>query len=122
MPFISVPAAAERMDIDDMRRRFGDNDVLIAELFQLFLEGYLPQVAAIKAAVDARDLSAVRRSAHTFKGAASNLSATGVVGAAALLEEAADRGEMAAIDGLFATLDNEIEQLAAELRRLATTT
>ena len=37
-----------------------------------------------------------------------------------MLEEAAERGEMAAIDHLFHTLEIEIEQLAAELRRLST--
>jgi HPt (histidine-containing phosphotransfer) domain-containing protein len=98
-----------------MRRRLGNNDALIVELLDLFLDGYQSQLAAIQSAVAGRNLEGIRRSAHMLKGGASNLSASGVVDAAAALEHAAAQGRTGDLDPHFATLVLEIEQLVAEL-------
>lgn len=103
------------MDIREMRQRLGDDEALIADLLQLFLEDHPAQLGAIKAAVHARSLDAVRREAHTLKGSASNLSAFGVVDAATALEAIAARGDVADLDRQLAKLVREVEQLTDEL-------
>jgi len=115
---MNIPSSAVRMDINDMRRRLGDDEALIAVLFRLFLEDYAARLESIKSAVNGRRLDDLRREAHMMKGNASNLSAFGVVEAAAALEDSADRGGGADVDHLFAKLVVEVEQLVTELRGL----
>jgi two-component system, sensor histidine kinase and response regulator len=112
---MNTPISAERFDISDMRRRLGANDALIADLLRMFLDSYRAQVSAIKTAVETHELDAIRRGAHTFKGTAANLSFPRVMEASALLEEAAERGETAELDGLFARLVREVDDLVAEI-------
>jgi two-component system, sensor histidine kinase and response regulator len=102
-------------DVADMRRRLGNDDELIAELFQLFLEDYPSQLDTLRAAVDSRGPDAVRRAAHVVKSSAGNLSASRVADAAAALEDAAERNGVPAFDELFAELANQLQALAAEL-------
>jgi HPt (histidine-containing phosphotransfer) domain-containing protein len=115
---MKIPASPERMDIREMRKRLGNDEALIADLLGLFLEDYPAQMAAIEAAVTTRRLDAVRRDAHALKGSAGNLSAFGVIAAAAALEDLAQRGDAAELDPQFAKLVLEVEQLVAELREL----
>ena len=98
-----------------MRRRLGNDEALIADLLQLFVEDYPNQLAAVTASVQSRHLDRVRRDAHALKGSAGNLSAFGVIRAAAALEDSAARGDADALDSQLATLADEIKQLAAEL-------
>jgi HPt (histidine-containing phosphotransfer) domain-containing protein len=113
-----IAKTASRADIGDMRRRLGDDDGLIADLFHLFLEECPLQLASLQSAVDSRRLDDVRRAAHLLKGSASNLSAFEVVAAAAALEDAAERGQASDVDGHFATVTRNVHQLVAELREL----
>ena len=98
-----------------MRRRLGADDDLIAELLTLFLEDYPATLTALEEAVRTRDAEGTRRGAHSLKGSAGNMSARGVVTAAAALEASAIRADRDAFDPLFAALTAEIEELAAEL-------
>jgi HPt (histidine-containing phosphotransfer) domain-containing protein len=116
---MNIPTSPERLDIRDMRRRLGNDEALIADLLQLFLEDCPAQLGAIKAAVTARRFEAVRRNAHALKGSAGNLSAFGVIDAAAALEEIAQRSDAAGLDDQFATLVVEVERLVTELRGLS---
>ena len=101
-----------------MRQRFGNNDSLIAELLGLFLEVYGRQLTDVKDAVAARNADDVRRSAHLLKSSAGNLSARGVVQAAARLEEAAERRDVNGFDALLITLEGEVNSLVQELREM----
>jgi HPt (histidine-containing phosphotransfer) domain-containing protein len=113
-----IAKTARRADIGDMRRRLGDDDALIADLFRLFLEECPLQLGRLQSAVDSRRLDEVRRAAHMLKGSAGNLSAFQVVAAAAALEDAAERGQASDVDGHFATVTTNVCQLVAELREL----
>ena len=115
---MTIPASLERLDIGDLRERLGNDEALIADLLRLFLEDSPAHMKAIQAAVTSRRCDALRRSAHTLKGSASTLSAFGVAGAAAALEQAAERNDVADLDAQFARLVAEVEQLVAELRGL----
>jgi HPt (histidine-containing phosphotransfer) domain-containing protein len=112
---MKIPTAPARLDVDDMRRRLGDDDELIGMVLQLFVEHGPEQLGAVKAAVDADQGDAVRRSAHLLKGSAGTLGATGVVAAATALELAAERGDNSLFAPCYATLAVEVEQLLDEL-------
>jgi HPt (histidine-containing phosphotransfer) domain-containing protein len=72
--------------------RVGGDPELFAEVIQLFLADCPVRVAAINAAVEARDAEGIRVAAHALKGAAGNLSATGLVAAARTLERLGAEG------------------------------
>jgi HPt (histidine-containing phosphotransfer) domain-containing protein len=116
---MKIPTSSERIDLRDMRRRLGDDDALIADLFEMFLEDTGLRLATIRTAVDERRLDTVRRAAHALKGSAGNVSAFAVVDAAAALEHVAERGEADSLDHRFAKVTREVELLIAELRQTA---
>ena len=112
---MTIPASATKLDISDMRRRLGNNDALIADLLRMFLDIHPQQMAAVRSAISSGRTDAVRYTAHTLKGCASNLSAAGVVDASASLERAAERGEAGDFERLFDRLQEEMSLLVHEL-------
>src|SRR5262249_54556393 len=112
---MNIPASSRRLDIADVRRRLGNNDALIADLLEMFLETLPTQLADVKTALSTRELDAIRRSAHTLKGSAGNLSAIGIVAAARAVEEAAERGNAADLERLCTRLEHEVNVFVDEL-------
>ena len=74
--------------------------------------------AEMRQALDARDLKALERSAHTLRGASSNLGAVGVAEAALDLERLARSEEIESAHGQLEILQKEIERLFSELDAL----
>ena len=111
-------ATAAPMDVEEMRRQLGNDDALVAEVIQLFLDDCPVRMAALAAAVDARDAATVRRAAHAIKGAASNFFASGVVKTAAALEMLAAGGDLTGVDELAGRLDIEMQRLVTAMTEL----
>jgi CheY-like chemotaxis protein len=82
----SATSAAPTMDRASALQRLGGDEELLADVIRIFLEDCPKQLAAIKAAVDAREASEIRSTAHALKGAASNLSAISLFEAAQVME------------------------------------
>ena len=61
----------------------------------------------IRAAIDQRDAPAVRRAAHTLKGAASTAAAVGIADAAAMLEVLAAEGDLNDVESAWLRLSTE---------------
>ena len=74
------------IDCDLALQRLGGDQGLLTEVIQLFLVDCPARLAAIKLAVDRGDADQIRVAAHGLKGAAGNLSATGLFEAASTLE------------------------------------
>jgi len=74
------------------------------------------ELAAIAAALDTGDATALRYSAHTLRGASANLRAAAATSAAAQLESAAGSGESAQIPALAENLTAEVRRMTAYLR------
>ena len=87
-------AAAHVCDRVSLMARVGGDQQLFVEVIQLFLADCPVRVAAIGAAVDARDAEGIRVAAHALKGAAGNLSAAGLVAAARTLERLGTEGRL----------------------------
>lgn len=91
------------------------------ELFQtmskLLLEHAPKDLAEIKAALAARDATAVGRSAHRLKGAVLQFCAPAALEAAIQMEEAGKAGDVAAAAGLCGKLESELSRLLDALRQ-----
>lgn len=96
--------------------RIGGDTELLGELSQLFIDDVPNYLEKIRAAIDASDAAALRRAAHTFKGAASNFEATAVVDAARQLEEMGKQNELSDQERLWKILSHETTCLLATLR------
>jgi len=114
------PAPVPPIAWDELRRRLGD-DELVGEITSLFLTDCPAKVAAIKAAVVARDLRAIRITAHALKGSAGNMSAMPVSECASALELMAERGgvDPIVIDAAWTRLEAESARLLNALREVA---
>jgi CheY-like chemotaxis protein len=114
------PIAHPAIDRGTMLDRLGGDPELFNEVIQLFLEDCPVRLAAIKAAVDAKDREQIRLTAHALKGAAGNLSVGGLFEAAHTLERLGADGRMDAIPAAWRQLATEAAAVLDALRRSET--
>ncbi|MES1254549.1 MAG: response regulator, partial [Acidobacteriota bacterium] len=93
-PAAAAPASVAALDVEGLRHRLGGDEKLLADVLLVFREDCPARLAAIKAAVEARDAKRISSSAHALKGAAGNLSATGLFEAARTLEQIGTDGQL----------------------------
>jgi len=106
------------LDVAQLRDLLGDDDELVADVIQVYLEDYPQRLEAMAGAIQARDFARLRAEAHALKGGASTLAAGRVVDAARALEAVAETGDIALAGQRFASLASDAELLAAALREL----
>jgi HPt (histidine-containing phosphotransfer) domain-containing protein len=92
----------------------GDRD-LLDEIVGIFAEQCPKTMYEIQNAIRAADLPVLERAAHSLKGSASNLCATGVTQCAAELEESSRSGNSSRSREQFQALESEVEKLLREL-------
>lgn len=78
---------ASVIDIAEMRRLLRDDDELLRELLQLFLDFYPQYVSDIEVAVAAYDADGIRETAHRFKGSLKQIQAMQAASSASSLEK-----------------------------------
>jgi CheY-like chemotaxis protein len=118
----AAPAAPQPIDLARALERLGGDEQLFADVIRVFLEDCPDRLGAIKAAVDARNGDAIRRTAHALKGAASNLAATEVFEAAKTLERLGAEQRLDAAEAAWRRLSTAAAQLLDTLRRVQGTT
>jgi HPt (histidine-containing phosphotransfer) domain-containing protein len=96
--------AALPFDRDALLARVGGDMDLFVDVVQLFLADCPVRLAGIKAAVDAKDPERICLAAHALKGAAGNLSAIPLMGAARALERIGAERRLDAADAAFRDL------------------
>jgi HPt (histidine-containing phosphotransfer) domain-containing protein len=74
------------MDVNEALQRLGDDQELLREIMQIYLEDAPALVERIHASAGSSDATALRRAAHSLRGLASTLSAYEVVSAISRLE------------------------------------
>jgi signal transduction histidine kinase/DNA-binding response OmpR family regulator len=99
--------------------RVGGDRELLAEISRLFVDDAPQHLQRIRAALDARDSEALRRAAHSLKGAAANFDAEGVVSVARTFELMGRDGKFDGDEGLWKELSIETERLISVLRAVA---
>ncbi len=101
-PVFDVGAVLDSLD--------GDSE-LLREIAGIFLAQCPKHVEKIRAAISGGDAKILERGAHALKGAAANLLAEGVVGAASKLEEIGRSGSVAGAKELLGSLEEELGKL-----------
>jgi PAS domain S-box-containing protein len=99
-----------------VQRLMGDTE-LVPVIITGFLVDMREQFELLRAHVEATDSSAVKHQTHTIKGAAANLGAHLLRGAAHQMEQAAGAGDMEAVRRLLPGLEWRFKQLAEILKR-----
>jgi HPt (histidine-containing phosphotransfer) domain-containing protein len=98
--------------------RPGEPDVL-REVLATFLTDAPGRVAAITNAIQCKDAHALLRAAHTLKGAAASIGASGVQGRCCELESAARTGDVdQGAATLVSALCQEFERVRSEIEHL----
>jgi two-component system sensor histidine kinase/response regulator len=110
------------VDRDQALERLGGDEGLFTEVIQLFLEDCPARLAAIKRAVDRGDADQIRVTAHALKGAAGNLSATGLFDAASTLERLGMEHRIDAARAAWRQLSAEAAAAMDALRQFETIT
>jgi CheY-like chemotaxis protein len=118
-------AALEPTEPDDslltsqVLARVGGDRELLAEISRLFVDDAPQHLQRIRAAIDARDSEALRRAAHSLKGAAANFDAEGVVNVARTFEQMGRDASFEEHETLWTALNAETERLLSVLRAVA---
>jgi HPt (histidine-containing phosphotransfer) domain-containing protein len=105
---------------EEMLNRLGGDEALFNDVVAIFLEDCPQRLAAIKAAVEARDGEQIRQTAHALKGAAGNLAAAGLFEAAKVLERLGAERRLDAAQGAWRRLWTEAAAVLDQLRRFET--
>ena len=93
-----------------MQRLMGDMN-LARIVVRGFLEDIPKQLVALAGFVNARDVKAAERQAHTIKGAAASVSGESLAKLAATLERAGKAGDLATVRGALGDMQNRFTQL-----------
>jgi two-component system, sensor histidine kinase and response regulator len=107
------------LDVDAALERLGGDRGLYDELVEVFKKECPAVAAEMRRAIDERNFPVLERSAHTLRGAASNLGALAVSEAALELERRAGAKILDRAGEQFQTLQKEIEKLFSELEVLS---
>lgn len=107
--------------IDALRRLFraiGEDEGILSELFDSFVEDTEPLFASMRAGAGLGDWPAVRRAAHTAKGAARDFGADDMAEICAGLERDAEAGAVADALDRIAAAETAFAAAKSALRRL----
>jgi two-component system, sensor histidine kinase and response regulator len=100
---------------------FGQNAAVLAEVIRVFLSDAPGRAAALRAATEAGDASAIAAAAHALKGSVGLFSKGAAYDAARALEQAARAGDLTGIAARGAAAQDELLRLCADLDALLTT-
>ncbi|GAB2859936.1 hypothetical protein GCM10027277_30590 [Pseudoduganella ginsengisoli] len=115
------------LKMDAALQRVGGNVKLMRKLLARFAETQIGVMQRIHDAIENNDLETATREAHTVKGLAGNIGASGVVDSAAKLEQMLAQGVMEGRDDALAALTLELQEvlgvimLALDARRMGAT-
>ncbi|HUR34519.1 MAG TPA: response regulator [Vicinamibacterales bacterium] len=112
---VAEPAAPDPIDRASFSRRMAHDDELMRDVLDAFRVDCPEQLMAIKAAVDSRDADQIRATAHALKGAAGNLSATGLFAAVRELERLGAERRLDEIDRAWLQLSEEAGRVLAAI-------
>jgi CheY-like chemotaxis protein len=111
-------APVEQIDRVSLLERVEGDQELLTEMIHLFQEDAPNLLTAIRDALDRGDMVVLERSAHSLKGALSNLSAKAAAAAALQLEKDANNKEAESAKKSLAQVERAMEQLLPALAEL----
>jgi HPt (histidine-containing phosphotransfer) domain-containing protein len=109
------PTAAA-MDVSDVLQRLGDDEELLRDIVQIYLEDVPGMLERIHSAVSGGDANSLRRAAHSLKGLAATLSAQEVVGVASRLEHMGAARNLAEASQIVTEVDQRVSELTQSVQ------
>jgi CheY-like chemotaxis protein len=106
-----------RVDLAAALMRMNNDEQLLNDMMQLYLEDSSSLLEQVRRAVRDNDLSSLERSAHSLKGLAANFEALAAVAAANDVELAARKQETDGLEKRISLLESETVLLANFLRK-----
>ncbi len=106
------------LDTESLFRRLGNDNKLIYEILQLFIDTMPAQIDSLKTAVEEKDTETIKLRAHALKGSAGNISAEKLEKTASQLEITGKDGNPAGSGLLLSILLEEYEELENEIVKL----
>ncbi len=101
------------VDMQAAMKVFGDDDDLLKEAVDLFLEeDYPQQIKLLKEGIERLDTAAVRAAAHSIKGAARTLGGMVLGDVALRLEKLGSQGKLEGAEKLASKLEDELKHFA----------
>ena len=121
-PSIGAAFSPELFDRSGLLDRLAGDEELLGEVLQLFLEDAPQQMAGLRKALGAADATLLQRHAHTLKGAAGNVGATGMQRVLLQVQKAGEAGHLDEMPSLLDALDEQLDKfretlIAAEIVR-----
>lgn len=101
----------EPLDFKNCVRMFGGDKEVVLRLLGDFLKNFDNQSQVLSAALNEADCERIRKEAHSIKGGAAVLTANSLMAAAAFLEEAGKKGDLAGGEKGLKALNREIALL-----------
>jgi two-component system sensor histidine kinase/response regulator len=114
----NTPQETELIDRASLLERVEGDQELLTEMVNLFAADAPKLLAAMHEALKKGDLHLLERSAHSLKGAASNLSAVHAVAAAFQIEKDAKNGDTESANANLPAVDRAVERLLPALAEL----
>jgi HPt (histidine-containing phosphotransfer) domain-containing protein len=107
------------MDRASMIARFGGDEQLVGELVSLFVAECPRMLQDVRDGVAGGSADAVRKAAHTFKGAVANFTDSGPAVTARELEQMGREGQLTAAPAALERLEFETARLLDVMRAFA---
>lgn len=104
-------------DRDALLARLCDDEELVSEVVNVYLEDTPHQIETLKAAHQQGNQEQIVRQGHTIKGASSNISAMRMRQIAFEIEQAGKVGDLERISSLLAALEEQFRELQEYLSR-----
>lgn len=103
--------ALDPVKVEALRAFAGGEPGWVTRLYAIYDADTTKRIAALREVVAAGDAEGARNGAHGIRGASDSLGAHRVVVTCHALEDAARRGDLAALPGLVDRLAREVEEL-----------
>lgn len=115
---------SQQIDVEGVKERLECDDEFLVEIWTAFKEESVKLQRELAMALEAEDLPAVERHAHSFKGMSANIGAEKLQSVACDMELSARGGDILTVRAIFPVfveairlVTDEIEELVAKISR-----
>ncbi|MCF7810316.1 response regulator [bacterium] len=101
----------ELFNIEDILNRLGDDEEILVEILEVFIEDIPKQIEIVREALIQQDSEQIRSQAHTLKSACGNVGAQSLQELSRMLEEAGKKNNLPKSKSIFENIEAEFSKL-----------